>query len=1042
MSKKTLGMSLLMGAVFLVCSCVDDTYDFVHKELSTDVEFKNNKLALPLGNLKAYVLDSLLKIETVDILGKDENGVYGINMSEDIEPIELAIDPIKLPIDLQSQTMPVEFTKAEITDVKIEGQSPETTGFNVPKISLDDLEIPNMFTNATGSAASDEVKNLIEQLKDIAGDNIPGGGITVEMNEEFSLIGEEVDFSLSYELPKEIEYISTILLKTAGEEATEKGALIGFEIIHPEILNGMKKTVAFDINFPEEFFLAKASTTEGTYTLTNNGHGLKVENLVVAANSGKSTVVQFYLEKLDGLDKKIQDGKLTLDEVIDYSVTYATEGQLTLTKDTKVEDFDFKVETNLALGFRDVAGKTNDIEVEFEPIDMAFDIDLNNLRYIDRIEYIDFDAEKSKLHFHAEMNGGFTPFNLKEGYALKLKFPKEVFINEAYSEYQREAVEFDAEEHAFYIYDLEVFNGDPNIETDAHWNLALDSFALHSPVKNGEFHHNVKAEVSVVKYQKQTKEEEPTPSLVLAGTELESLSNTLESLKSKEVAFTIWTSEFTIEDAVVHTEKITSPLDTQTEFGLNEKVPNEIGRIESIGFTEDVSIKIDMGITGLEDLKAKVDLDLNITLPSFLQLQSSDPNVKVNGNILDINKAYYPSSGKRLEIDLLCTGLNFMTEEFDYAGLMPKDSTDGNKYLAYEGGIAVLGEAIIEGMEFHSEVLEKMEDIELDVNFNIDEIQVKTFSGIYCGEIEEVKESIALDLGEDLAFLKGEGNRITLAEPQIEIVIENSISVPVNINLQLIGKDANGTIISSSEIITDEPLSINPATYDEATGSVIPCETKLLLTSDTTKVSKVGYQNVQLENLANLLHQIPDSIAFAIQPIVDQSVTHHVDLSQPLSFKASYKINIPFKFDEFQLCYSDTIENLQADLGETMEMFSNIALKLNMDITNTLPLGLTLEVVALDKDNQPIDDITAQPISLKAGLGGDIIAQGEQRQEAQKVTIAIESKSGDLSKLDKLKLDITAATDHTVGAIPLKGSQGIQLSNIVIEIAGDIKTSF
>ena len=1029
MYKKTLGMSL-MGAMFLVCSCVDATYDIKNKELSTDVEFKNNKLTLPLGNLKAFVLDSLLDIEDIELLDKDENGVYGISMSETIDPIELQINPIKLPIPSQSKTIPLTFTQAEITDVKIEGQSPKTTGFNIPAISLDDLKIPTMFTSATGRAASDKVMSQIEFLKNSVGNQIPN--VTVEVSETFSLQDEEVPFNLNYKLPEEIKSISTILLKTKGQETTEKGALVRFQIIHPEAMDGLKKTIKFEIEFPEEFFLATTSTTEGKYTLTNNNHGIIAEDLVVEANSGKNTTIEFYLDKLDGLNDKIKDGQLVLDETIKYTVEYTTEGKLTLTKDTEIEDFDFKVKTDLELAFRDIVGETNDIEVAFNPIDMGFDIDLYNLEYIDRIEYIDFDAERSKLHFHAEMNGGFSPFALKEGYALRLEFPKEVFINEEYSEYQRDAVEYNSDEHAFYIYDLEVFNGDPDIETDAHWNLALDSFALHTIVNNGEFHHNVKAKVSVVKDGK------PTPNLVLAGAKLESLSRTLESLQSKNVEFTIWTSEFFIEDAVVHTEKITSELTTQANFEFNEKIPNEIGSIESVGFTKNVPVKIDMGITGLEELEAKVDLELQITLPSFLELSSNDPDIIVNGKSLNITKAYYPSSGKKLELNLFCTGLNFKNEEFGEMGLVPEVS--GNeKYLSYKGDISVEGLAIIEGMEFHSEVLESMNDIELDVNFKIDEIQVKTFSGIYCGEIEEVEQSIGLDFGEGLDFLKGENQRIKLAEPQIEIVIENPVSVPVNVHFQLFGKDMSGRVIT--EITTKEPLSINPATFDETTGGIVPCETKLFFTNDTTKASKIGYQNVQIENLANLLQQIPDSIAFAIQPTIDQSVTHHVDLSQPLKISGTYGVTIPLKFNDLQLCYSDTIEGIQADLGEMVEMFSNLGLKLKTDIINTLPLGLTLNIKALDKDNNPINDITTQAISLKAGLGGDIKSQSEQTQESQQVTIAIQSKSGDLSKLDKLQFDIEVATDHTVGAIGLKGSQGIQLTNVVLEVSGDIKTS-
>ena len=108
-----------------------------------------------------------------------------------------------------------------------------------------------------------------------------------------------------------------------------------------------------------------------------------------------------------------------------------------------------------------------------------------------------------------------------------------------------------------------------------------------------------------------------------------------------------------------------------------------------------------------------------------------------------------------------------------------------------------------------------------------------------------------------------------------------------------------------------------------------------------------------------------------------------------------------------------------------------------MDIVNTIPLGLQLSVKALDMNGKQIETIEIEPVFLKAGLGGKIAGSD---QEAQKVVLAIKSATGDFSTLDKLALEINAASDHTTGASSLNAEQGISISNIVFDIVGDIET--
>lgn len=1036
MYKKALGLFLL-GTLSFFCSCVDDTYD-LKKEITTDVEFKDNKLTLPLGSLQAVLLDSLIGSNGDGLLSK-ENGMYGINMSDTIAPYTYEMPEIKFSIPARNTNVEVsDFAKAEITEVHIEGQNAQETKFDVPNISLNDLKIPSINTDRSMSAANDPVKEVISQYGGLGSgnmENVP----PIPFDETFELNDGEVGFDLSYTLPDEIETLYTIYFKKAsdGNTITQEGALIGFEIIHPKALTNLDKEVGFTISFPEEFIIALAPGTAGNYTLINNT--IKVEGLSVEAGDTQNSVIKFYINGLDNLDEKISNGELSFQESITYQVEYKVKGMLKLENDTKLEDFNFQVVTDLELAFRDIVGRTKDIEVDFTPISMDFNIDFDNLEYIDRIEYIEFDAKESKLHFHTEMEGGFSPFKLKEGYALKLEFPEELLISDELSAYPRttldgeKAVEYNTEEHAFYIYNLEVFNNlieDTDEEGNPiyyHWALALDRFNLHETVVNGEFHHKVEAVVTVVCNG------ESTDKLMLASTYLESMNATLESLQTKEVNFKIWNSDFKIDDAVVHTEKIVSTIEESIEFDFsNNDLPKEICRIEGIGFNEKSPVYLDIKLNGLEDLDTDITLDLHIKLPSALKASAEDNDkVSIVGDSLFMVVDIDPKATEPTKVQFMCEGLDFTQGiEGNPEGIRPT-IVNNKGYIEYSSTIDIVGKVIVEGSDFHADVLEK--EINVDVDFIIPEIEVKDFHGIfYIDNIGGIEENLALDFGEGLDFLMSENNTIVLSDPQISISVENSISIPISAKLSLIGRDANGQEISTSVINTD--IHIEAAQYDPATGLVAPHTTNLIISAKPKEVE--GYTNLHVENLSNLLKQMPASIDIALTPIIDTTSTQHINLIQPLSFSGNYKIDIPFQFDEFNFVYSDTIAGIGASLGEMMDMFSNVAVGFNMNIKNSMPLQIQFKATPLDEKGDTIHGLTISEFEIPAGTGlafSDTI-------KGKDVNFKIESD--DVSKiaaLDKLKFNLHAKTTSTEGGVALRSDQGIKLDNIAIEVVGDVK---
>ncbi|MBO7204461.1 MAG: hypothetical protein J6V29_05845, partial [Bacteroidales bacterium] len=844
----------------------------------------------------------------------------------------------------------------------------------------------------------------------------------ISFDQQVSTGERTVPCNIDYTLPGQIETIYGIKL---GSNEDEKGVLVSVEVKNPGVLKGIDKRMDFEIEFPEIFRLAKNDKADqvGNYQI-ENGNALKVENFEA---NGDVSKFSFYITDIVNIDKNIHDGKLNYSKPVKYKIDYATSGTLELKEGMKVDDFAFNVSLNSKLSFLDVAGKTKDVEVDFKPINMKFDGDFDNLQHIDMINYVEFDEKASSIKFETHMEKDWlSAFKLKEGYALKISFPKELIICPEHSTYEGKGSEivYDEAEHAFYIYDLSIL-------AETHWELALQKLTLNIPVKDGKCHMGVDAHIQFVDPEKNYIDH-----LVLAGAEMESLVDVLDKLKGdKEALFTMSESDLKVKDAVVHNEVIHSDLGTKTKFNLLEKVPNEIERIDSIGFKKNVKMTLDLQVEGLETLNTDIDIVANVALPSFLKFDKSSGVSVDNGN-LSIRTSYNPSS-EPFRVELLCTGINFRNEEFNFEGLVPKDSTDGNSYISYDKDIVVEGEASIHGTEFHSTVLEN--DIALNINFKVEEeIVVKTFHGVYNAKIDGVNENIALDFGEGLDFLREEGNSITLADPQMELVLTNPIGIPIDVNFEISGRDKTGTLVGNE---IKQTLTIHPAKYDKVNDSISPVETKIFLTTDENN-QKEGYDNYKVESLADLLAEIPDSISFKIEPIIKTDVTHHVDISDSIRLDGTYSVLIPLAFKDLHICYHDTIAGLQSSLSETTDMLSNISLGLKMDICNTMPLGLKLTMIPLDADGNRINDIEIADLVIRAGSGGEIVDEnGALSADAvpQKFEFAIKNDNGDISSLDKLAMTIEATSNSTTVSACLEGKQGLKISNLVFEVSGDIE---
>ena len=468
------------------------------------------------------------------------------------------------------------------------------------------------------------------------------------------------------------------------------------------------------------------------------------------------------------------------------------------------------------------------------------------------------------------------------------------------------------------------------------------------------------------------------------------------------------------------------------EVSFNNKIAKQFNRIYTCSFKK-TSILLNLKIDGLEALQADATtIDLTIELPQFFcDLQSNDQGVIVeNDRIIHITKEYLPKNREGLSIELLCSKFDF--EKENPLGLVPQTAADGNTYLTYKGKVNTSGQLQIARKNTPITGDEKQK-IGLSIDFAFTPINVQMVRGTFSDGFYQVSDGFDLELGDLSDVIEDVNNHITLAEPYIELVLNNTICVPIKkIELDIYGNDEEGNLIP--ETVIREDLNIHPAQYDMTTGEIKVDTAKYLLSSNEN-LTKEGFEKITTPNLQKWLEHIPDSIFYSAHPIIDGAVSTNILLDQTLSLSAAYNAVIPLGFEKLNISFRDTVP---VTIDEPTDIISNIGLKLKMTVANTIPLGLVLETTALDENMNPIAGITFSPIEIAPCNEDHSTLQTTQNRNRVEIGVKCENNQA-IEELKHIQFNIAFSTKDNMAY--LKNTQGIQFSDIAIEISGDIKTN-
>ena len=445
-------------------------------------------------------------------------------------------------------------------------------------------------------------------------------------------------------------------------------------------------------------------------------------------------------------------------------------------------------------------------------------------------------------------------------------------------------------------------------------------------------------------------------------------------------------------------------VNSSTSIEFDEEVPEELLDLNTVKFDGTPKLVIDIQFDAPEEV-AKLELmDYVIHFPEFIVFDDN----RIENHCLVIDGEMDVDAGYHVELDIA---------EFDFAE-NPIQEVGSEKRLHIDGAVTLDGQlrVTVRG----DGTLPGTVTVGIMPQVSIDEMKLGEITGKVNVDIEEVNEEV--DLGDIPDFLKDKDVVLDIEHPVIMLEVGNTTGVPVLADLTLTPL-ADGSPIENGIIeLRREERDIVVKAADEM-GEYTWSN---FFISNSKAGIEPGFAFVEVPNLPNLIRQIPDVIQINMTAEADPEAEHRFDLSHgDYEMNVRYNVHVPLTFGpDLQVIYRDTIDDFNSDIKDYVKYVTEVVME--MEVENTIPLGMMCRAVALDVDGRALSGIevsTPQPIEA-AGWDGNntTLVRGDFTIELK------ETVAGTMEQLDGLALEITADANEGVEGASLKNNQYLRLS--------------
>ncbi len=908
---KRVFIALFACAAMLFTGCIDREFDIA--DTSGEVTVGGKELLLPLGDIDKIKLDSLLGNN--QNFTTDENGIYQIQFSsygDDPTKYEkVSIEGISIPnlTNLAPELEPIDFSF---------GSLPSSLLF-----SAIEKPFPIDYPTTIGDVMVIAPINIKQELNFSLPSQISGQGTiddqalamleAMQLNTINTTGEDEVVFQAKLQILEQLEKVDWVEF---GCKDHPYGAPFNLKID----LNGISDvigggTLKLNINFPEGYYLRDENGADFPVAT----HNIFSKEITLAAKQEEVDVL-VYLHKIDYSDHTFTNGVLDIDDHIKYS--YEISAQL--------DKGNFNTNSKPQLTMQ-AAPEYKDVEV--------------------RINH--FELPKQEYVLTHTFNGIPSGIDIK-----KIAFTQNSNLT----------VSVKGLEWCVVKDNITGDNISPKIEIDMPLSMRFREHPLLDETTNvllastTELSQGITLSLEYLDCEKTTGLKQEDGQLIInekitAAIHMESLDghavlvSSIAPPANWEVTMGIAESKLELDSA---NSVVTWGEDKSFDFNLKDNIPYiaqtvsipemiaDIERIEigKANSNDPVSMnfKLDVGNTFPVN---ELDIDVAVNLGKLLhptQKMIDEGLIKQNENgdyILAIKESWQPKSAPLVKI-----------LEFDALHNLP-DIVDGK--VSINQSFPVTGSVKIKSGENID--LSSTSDAKVNIDFEIDDIEIRSFTGKV--DLSVKPESMFVELG--LGELEGLNISSLNINPILTLRLkDNPTGVGLNANVSVKTFDKDGNKLATIDIPT---ISIAGNG-----GSTIVLSTPY----NASKFEGKDVNFIAVEDLSQLLKSLPHKIAVDMEVTSNKDENITIDLikaAEGYDIEYQYDVLIPFEFnDDINLGYEITI----ADLNETFVTLADNAsgIKVNdvglvAELGTTIPLNIVVSAWLVNA-NGTTDDITAR----------------------------------------------------------------------------------
>ena len=442
----------------------------------------------------------------------------------------------------------------------------------------------------------------------------------------------------------------------------------------------------------------------------------------------------------------------------------------------------------------------------------------------------------------------------------------------------------------------------------------------------------------------------------------------------------------------------TFPIDINFTINFSQDIPAEITDIHSANVNAELKLvcKFIQNPILLNNIWLKKGA--RVEIPKWIQLGNiTHSDIDVNDNVLTFNKDIRIASDG-LSISLPVSGLLF-----DDTTLAPGNGISNGRFniieeIPFSGTLVLKSSDVISGGNGNFIVSAQMGlsnitinsikvCVDPDIKFDIPDVVI--------GEMPEAFQSVNLNM--DLNAVR------------LDVSISNESPLAADLDCTIM------TIKSSTDSKDSTKIS---GLHVMAGSDGNPVRSSFSISENGNLVAP-GYTAVKAERLNSLISSLPDIIRFSSVNLDVSKDPVEVVLGSTYDLDVYYNCETPLSFGEnLNLEFSTDIDNLDLDLTG----YNIREAKLNLELINTIPLGLTLEAEALDITKNPIETISID-------VDGDVLPGSVEKPSSQKRILTLHSDDGNIS-LSGIRLYAVAKSEAGKTDSKLNAKQGLELKSL------------